>query len=1022
MVAKTTILGGEAEPTIVRGDSSKRTFISGSGFIKTPASAPTGTWASTETADHFSGTSAPAGVWGSTETPDAFAGVGHPSLFGAWASTEAKDTWASTFGAGFPDYVNAGTRSTAGSGTSLNIALPASLVVGNTILAMIGCLSTGGKTYTWPAGWNVIDTFSDSNISGSWAYRTVDGTETTPNVTWSGSASAVGKAWQFHGVVTIGAFNHTGDTGNNSTYTNAALTTTAANSRVFNMWIGNNGTVSGTPTAYTLATNESNIAGFYQDVSTLGAHSTAISQALSGNMRWISAEVELTSVIPPNFAAWSSTEVKDVWASFGSLIGGSWHSTEAKDFLAFAGYVASVGILSVTEGKDIFAGSVFVPPFGPWGSVETPDVFGFSGQPTPALGVDAHAQGGNHVVSGGGITTANVTIASTVTNTVIVLGIVSGGFFTQGAVASITDTAGLTWKRRLTRRIITPHQNGTDDSFFEEWWAHKPTVGSTTITVTTDPTGAICIDAFAVSGANYAAPFDTHTGSGWLADNFGGTFIDASGLGHVGNPYAFIYTDVPKVLTLAWHGGLDAQPDGTVAPGFTYTAKHTEAEHVGLTGHIASCYRVFSEQEFGLIDVWFGPDGSRISNRALLLDNIVGADEAGTNDVIRWFFDGFGSHSTEQMATGQNTTSKAFRTYRENDIAVVAVLTQGAQGGRVSTITDDGNHSGWTLRSSVIAGANILETWWVEMPEPFNGTVTVVMDANTQPGDIVSTIMFAVNGPSVFQRGEIWDGDVSLPATNFGTSGFQTVGPFDSLNENVLVMAIGANVSTTDVAGDLTNHNTLPYLFLPTELTSVGPPTFNIGLQFKFSGPPVADAIAEFDLSPAAQSWLMIADVMPVGPVTPPQGAWISQEVRDRMTNPGGFQAIGIDTVGWVGYVPAHASIAVTEPIDITTNDGSHSALWDFHGWLGFVPAFLSLAATDAKDVAAMHGWKLGAESILGRFEVTEVVDRFAGGNRPTVTGTLHSTEVRDRFAGNGLIIPTAAPTPPRRRQLLIVT
>lgn len=927
----------------------------------------------------------------------------HVSPVGTWASTETKDHFAAAgvVPIAAPVFVDAGTVAHVSNNTTITPTLPASLVNGNILVAMVAV--SANRTFTFPAGWTPIDHFNDGNVSAAYAYRVVDGSETDPAITWTTNTDAAAKIWQFSGAVFIGPnLAKVGDPGNTATLTNPGIATTADNSLVVLLAFGNNGTISGTPTSYTSFSNENPIGfalgAFGEDVSILGHTSDTVSEGLSGAMRWISFEFELCNVIPPNFAAWASTEAKDVFAAAGGLLGGSWHSTEAPDTMA--------------------------QPFGTWASTEAPDHFSGAGSPTPPLGLDVQAVGGAHGSSGSPITSATVALTTTFADDVIVVGIYSGGFWHQGAVTSITDTAGLTWKKRASRQVVTNHLNGTQDSFLETWWAHKPTAGATTITVNTDPTGAIALDAWAIKGANYLTPFDTNTGSGLIVDNYNGNIIDPNGRGHFGNPAALVYSDASHFFSLAFHASPDQQCDTTVAPAYTFVSRTEQDEGAGNTLFLASCASRIIAQQFGTLDCWFGPDATHISNRAIILDNIVAIDQSGTNDVIRWYFDGNGNRTIVQLGVGENSTSMNFTTFRDDDVCAVAVMIQSSLGARVDHISDSANHSGWTRRSIVIdpSGAISMELWWVKMGDILDGQVTITLDGQASAGDVISAICFAINGADTFQRGEIWDQNGSLPATGHGTVGVQTVGPFSSSNDNVLVIAIGGNI-TVDDSGDLTGLNQLPYLFLPApaELESDGPPSYHLALQYKFSAGVVNNATAAFDVSPAPPEWLMIADVMPVGPVSPPHGSLIVTEPRDHTSNNGTFEPL-YDANGWVGFVPAHATMAPTEHPDKTTNSGAFTALFDINGWVGFIPAFMSWTDTEARDTTHQEGWVLGPTTILGRMAAGEAPDRFAASNIAAVTGQMHPTESKDRWAGNALVIPKAHPQPARKRRLMIVT
>jgi hypothetical protein len=203
-----------------------------------------------------------------------------------------------------PTFVNGGTRTTTAAGTSLTPALPGSRVNGNILVAMVAT-GIANKTFTWPGDWTVILSHHDAGgpMAVEVAARIVDGTETAPAVTWSGSTSGQSKCWQFSGNLnTVAAAvdhgNENKANNNNGTATNPGLATLTNDALVALFWYGNNGTITGTPSGYSLGTSESNLAEFHEAVATAGNSSTAVSQAMSGSMRWVTFELEIRSQAP----------------------------------------------------------------------------------------------------------------------------------------------------------------------------------------------------------------------------------------------------------------------------------------------------------------------------------------------------------------------------------------------------------------------------------------------------------------------------------------------------------------------------------------------------------------------------------------------------------------------------------------------------------------------------------------------------------------------------------------------------
>ena len=221
------------------------------------------------------------------------------------------------------------------------------------------------------------------------------------------------------------------------------------------------------------------------------------------------------------------TGPRDSMSVTGSTLGGSWHSTEYKDTfggspemspyddIGWLGWVPATGTMILDEGADgpdimDFEGDL--PPNGTWHSTEGTDHFTCLGITVPPLALDGYATSG---INNNGSTTSAVTLSTSNKFDVIVVCVVTGGFWNHGYVTSVTDTAGLTWTKRNQR-----WSGGTYPSL-EIWWA--PSAAALTgdvITVHTTATGATSLTAFGVTGAaNYEAPWDEHTMAGWMYDN-----------------------------------------------------------------------------------------------------------------------------------------------------------------------------------------------------------------------------------------------------------------------------------------------------------------------------------------------------------------------------------------------------------------------------------------------------------------------------------------------------------------------
>lgn len=778
---------------------------------------------------------------------------------------------------------------------------------------------------------------------------------------------------------------------------------------LFYFFAGPESTAIGTPTGFTSIASHLEAPGNNLEITCVGSKayssgqsSATITSSGSAISLWTLAIHALTEVSPPT-GTMAATEAKDTLAVVGGLVGGSMGATEAKDTLHFVGGTP-VGTMAAVETKDHLAAAGYPKLFGSLAATETADIASMIGIVPIPLGLDGHVVGGAGD-AGSGISSAAVSLTTTKIDDVIVVAVQTGGFFHRGVVTSITDTAGLVWKKRNARK-----QTGLNPSQ-ELWWAHAPApLTGNVITVHTSLTGYIIINAFGVSGANFNTPWDTHTGAGWFNDNTGS-----------GNPIGAFYSSATRTFAFAIYGSPDVPTDGTVSAGFTYLDTGAQNEVNADSGKLSSAYRTFNTAQNGTTTVSFGQTGGQFNPRAILQDVIVQAGQTGTSDLVRWYFDGGGNRTIIALSGTNNSVTQTLTTYSPNSVIVLVAMLQSQLGAQVDHITDTGNHSGWTRRSRTHdpSGGYDMEVWWCQFPAAFAGNVTMVCN-NTSPGDIISYVTFAVNGPDVFLRGEIWDGDSSLPLQSGATAtSNQQAGPFSTINRDVLVLAIGGNQST-----DLTNANDPPYIFLPTpaELASSTPP-FNIAVQVKFSSPQIAAETAEFDTSPHPTGWLMIADAMPVGPPSPPIGNMAAVEAKDRTTHTLNYTAIGIASPGgFVGFVPNRGTMAATDAKDRATNSGAFVPLFSSSGFVGFIPAHAAMPAFELKDSFSGHAWVLG-ERLVGRMSAREAPDRLAFSNRgPAVTGTMAAREAQDRQSSTAFLVPKAVPIPARKRRLLIVT
>ena len=676
------------------------------------------------------------------------------------------------------------------------------------------------------------------------------------------------------------------------------------------------------------------------------------------------------------------------------------------------------GTMAPTEAKDTFAGAGYPQLKGTWASTDTKDTF--SGFEARTLAIDTIETGGAGTPSNPPITSASVTLSTNFDEEVIVLYAVSGGHFNFNPITSVTDTAGLTWKRRNIRRI----HGGAP--YVEIWWAAAPTPLSADV-ITAHfggaGNGACSLIALGVTGTNPASPWDLHTFAGRASDNVGS-----------GNPTDVFYTKANNTLMLAMYASNGVDNTHTITSPFTVNANVNQAEHNGDTLYASLASAVTGVPQSNL-QIQFGQTGGGFNTRFLFQDALVEWSEPSTDQPVQFFLDPGGSRTTlELTSTNESVPMTGVTFYNQDLMYICAVLIESASGlGTVTSITDSENKfssPAFERRSRVTdpTGLIALETWYAfGSGGPPDGSDTVVIDtANTANGDTVSCVMFAVgNTTAALAVGEpFWDGSNTLPALNDSNTGggagvFPHVTGMSTINPHTLLLGITANLST-DEGPDAT----LPFFSdnpPALSLTSAGPPA-NIAIEFMYQPTLLSAGIATFDASPSPTTWVMIGDAIPVGLPVPPEGTWGSIETKDKLTHPGDFTSIGISSPnGWVGYVPATAAMAATDAKDKPGGAPAQAPYLSI-GWLGWVPAFCTWASTDRKDSFSGGAWVIG-NGITARMNGRELPDRPGFSNiGPAVTAVWHSTEFRDRFASAGFLIPEVVPPTPRKRRLLIVS
>ena len=666
----------------------------------------------------------------------------------------------------------------------------------------------------------------------------------------------------------------------------------------------------------------------------------------------------------------------------------------------------------------------------------------------PALMLDGYATGGASEVSGDSyapVTSCDVTLSTSQDNDVIVLGITTGGYYSATTVTGITDTAGLIWKRRNQRwqtggakASSTVVNQGVN---IEIWWAHAPTpLSADVISVNTaGGNGSISVVAIGVEGANYTAPWDTHTQAGGYVDS-------------IGNPYYFppmsqLTTKATKALLIGVHGENSSVYDsGTTIDPWTYIASATGTEHNGNDTFASMVYQIVDEPQTGTNVLYGRPvsgSGNCFTSMSLMFDSIVAFGETGTANEIYWFWDPATCSGLISLSTTHELALN-YSAVNYNLMVLVQVMIQSASGtGEVTSISEGQGlvtSAGFERRSRVVTatpnGTIATEIWWAWMPmettRAYNDTLTI-NTTNTASGDVISGMVLGLGGTTgSYGLGDpFWDTNGSLPAVN--SSGA------DSPPPNVTDMSTSA-LSTIVVAwtGNITEFEpgytdpfislvqNYPQTILPMMQLNGNAPNAYLGFEYMYSqNMLVSNETAEFILPSPGEpvGWLMIGDAIPVGPPQPPIGTWASTEHKDTFTHTGDYTFIGIASPGgWVGFTPIEVVWASTEHADEFTGAPAQ-APYDSIGWLGWVPGHGTMAATDTPDHMLFDGWLLGFGGITGQIRAGEAPDRFGATDYATVTGTWASVEAKDRMADNGYLIPL--PGPPvslRKRNIMIVT
>lgn len=201
-----------------------------------------------------------------------------------------------------PVYSNSGSLFAATSDTSRSPSLPASLVIGNVLIAVCGTKNADTHSCA-TSGWQAWQQFQYSTtLHVSIWYYEVNGSETAPTITWANTAACVARIFQFTRAVrytggTIGG-TYSNNSGNTSTHSTSSFNTTANNSLAVYIDVANANTDLGIPATWSERIDSGNagpdmrLSMGDKSIATAGSATGAIS-VTGANAPWIQIQLEL---------------------------------------------------------------------------------------------------------------------------------------------------------------------------------------------------------------------------------------------------------------------------------------------------------------------------------------------------------------------------------------------------------------------------------------------------------------------------------------------------------------------------------------------------------------------------------------------------------------------------------------------------------------------------------------------------------------------------------------------------------
>lgn len=490
-----------------------------------------------------------------------------------------------------------------------------------------------------------------------------------------------------------------------------------------------------------------------------------------------------------------------------------------------------------------------------------------------SLTIDGSATGG--AASGGGLGqgfTTTVTLTTSLTNDIIVLYVVTCGHSATpgnqfGPVQEVTDTAGLTWKRRQVIGLV-------QDQNLEIWWAHAASALSSDVITVKLPAYSnqdIALAAFGVNGANTSSPWDANTSLPSYKSNGGS-----------GSPIATYSTTAADTIVLAfWATDGAFGTSGGIPSGFTDAIGGSFTK--GNAGADVA-YEIQSSAQTN-VNVQYSA-GTNSNDRTVLVDAIVASGMSGGGVGPTAIFDGEAIINSNGSVTTANTTTNSgtnITTFSADTVlfCFVSSYTSGTSQA-VSSVTLDplGLNLSFTKRGSVTLSGTpnmSLELWWLA-PGQTLSTKEVSVTMAGAVGDM-NAVIFGID--NVTNTSSPFDSHSGLPAsaTNSSSALIETTGVSTTATDTLIIAA----AAETQNDNQLFYKNAAPLGCIGNVRNTGGTNDMMLGVfAQQLSSAASSQTISTGQTN---SNWLMLTDAVAVTPPAgPPGGTWVSTETADHMT------------------------------------------------------------------------------------------------------------------------------------------